>query len=63
VSNGTFACVDFVIVASNSSLVAEEVDRLEVDSSRNVLLVVEMLDAVCLVPTLGKDVKGDLAAD
>lgn len=61
-SDSALILVDFVIVAALVGLVAEEVDGRVLDAG-NVLLQCKVLQAVCLVPAGGKDVKGDLSAD
>jgi hypothetical protein len=63
VSDGSGVLVDFVIVAALEALVAEEVDGGVVNTSGLVFLCGEVLEAVCLVPALWEDVKGDLSAD
>jgi hypothetical protein len=54
---------DLVVVAALESLVAEEVDCGVFHSSRQVLLVLDVLETIPLVPTHWEDVEGDLAAD
>lgn len=54
--------VDLVVIATLHSLVAKEVNRLVVDP-RERFFGLDVAETVCLVPTCGKDVKGDLAAD
>ena len=61
-SNCPWIGVDFVIVAASKCLVAEEVDGV-VLNARDILFSLDVLQAVCLVPTGGKDVKGDLATN
>ena len=53
---------DLIIVATGEALVAEEVDGLVLDAG-DVLLGLDVLQAVSLVPTSGEDIEGDLAAD
>lgn len=55
--------VDLVVVSSLVSLVTEEVDRLVLDTSRLLRLVLEVLQAVGLVPSGREHVEGYLAAD
>ena len=55
--------VDLVVVAALERLVAEEMDRGVGNPSRLLGLVLEVLQAVCLVPAGGEDVERDLAAD
>ena len=52
-----------MVVAAFERLVAEEVDRLVLDAARNILFVLDVLQAISLVPAIWEDVKGDLAAD
>ena len=54
--------VNLPVIAPLVGLVAEEVYRRVLDP-RQVLLGLEMLQAVGFVPTSGKDIEGDLAAD
>lgn len=54
--------VDLVIVATGEALVTEEVDGLVLDTG-DVLLGLDVLQAVSLVPTSGEDIEGDLATD
>lgn len=53
---------DLIIIAAGEALVAEEVDCLVVDAG-DVLLGLDVLQAVSLVPTSGEDIEGDLAAN
>ena len=55
--------VDLVVVAALEGLVAEEVDRRVVHAAGPLGLVLDVLQAVRLVPAGGEDVEGDLAAD
>ena len=55
--------VNFVVVAALVRLVAEEVDRLEVHTIGLVLVLLDVLQAVGLVPTSGEDVERDLTTD
>lgn len=52
---------NLVVVAAGRGLVAEEVDRLVGNAVGLLGLVLEVAQAVGLVPTVGEDVKGDLA--
>lgn len=61
-SNCPWVGVDFVIVAASKCLVAEEVDGL-VLGARDIPFSLDVLQAVCLVPTGRKDVKGNLATN
>lgn len=63
VSDRPGVLVDLVVVAALERLVAKEVDRRVGYPSRLLGLVLEVLQAVGLVPAGGKDVEGDLAAD
>lgn len=56
-ANGARIAVDFPVVAALKGLVAEEVDVLVCDSAFFVGLVLEMLEAVGLVPASGEDVE------
>lgn len=62
-SNSPGVFVDLIVVAALKRLVTEEVDGLEVNASLKILVVLDMLQAVCLVPTCWEDVEGDLTAD
>ena len=55
--------VDLVVVATLHCLVAEEVDRRVGDPARLFGLVLQVAQAVRLVPARGKDIEGELAAD
>jgi uncharacterized protein (UPF0210 family) len=55
--------VDLPVVAALEGLVAEEVDRLVLDAAGFLGLILEVAQAVRLVPARGKDVEGELAAD
>jgi len=52
-----------MVVTTREALVAEEVNGGIVDASWQVLLVLDVVEAVRLVPALGEDVEGDLASD
>lgn len=54
---------DLVVVTALERLVAEEVDGGVLDAAGPLGLVLEVLEAVGLVPARGEDVEGDLAAD
>lgn len=54
--------VDLIIVATGEALVTEEVDGLVLDAG-DVLLGLDVLQAVSLVPTGGEDIERDLATD
>ncbi len=53
---------NLIIVTAFVCLVAEEVNGRVIDA-REVFLVGQMLQAICLVPAFGKHVEGDLSAD
>lgn len=55
--------VNLVVVAALEGLVAKEVDGGVLDAVGLLGLVLEVLQAVGLVPAGGEDVEGDLAAD
>ena len=58
--------VDLVVVAALKTLVAEEVDVLVVNAREmlsRICLSLYVLQAVSLVPTVGEDIEGDLAAN
>lgn len=61
-SDGSGIFVDFIIVASDKSLITEEVNSLVFDAG-DTFLGFNVLQTVSLVPTGGEDVKGDLATD
>ena len=66
-SDRAWVGVDFIIVAAFGRLVAEEVDVGIGETSTTtigpVLFVLDVAEAVRLVPAVWEDVKGDLAAD
>lgn len=55
VADGTRVLVDLVVVTALVCLVTEEVNRRVLGSK--LLLGLDMLQAVCLVPTSGEDVE------
>jgi hypothetical protein len=61
VADGARVFVDLVVVTALVCLVAEEVDRCVLGSV--LLLGLDVLQAVCLVPTSGENVEGDLSTD
>lgn len=63
VANRPAVLVDLVVVAARKRLVAKEVDRRVVRAVGPLALVLDVLQAVRLVPAVGEDVKGDLPAD
>lgn len=62
VTNSARVLENLVVVAALVSLVAEEVDLAVLDAS-DLLLGLDVLQAVGLVPAGREDVKGDLSAD
>lgn len=62
-TNSPRILVNLVVVAALERLVAEEVDGGVLDAVGLLGLVLEVLQAVGLVPAGGEDVEGDLAAD
>lgn len=52
----------FIVVASPARLIPKEMYRLVIDST-DLLLAFDMLQAVCLIPAGGEDVKRNLPAD
>jgi hypothetical protein len=63
VANGAWVLVNLVIIAALEGLVTEEVDGGIGDAAGLLGLVLEVLEAVPLVPALREDVEGDLATD
>jgi hypothetical protein len=63
VADGPWVRVDLVVVTALKGLVAEEVDGGIGDAAGLLGLVLEVLEAVPLVPARGEDVEGDLATD
>lgn len=55
--------INLVIVPANHGLVAKEVNGGILDPALLLGVLLEVLEAVGLVPTGGEDVKGDLTAD
>ena len=62
-ANRSGILINLVVVAALERLVAEEMYSLVVHSTWHVLVVLDVLQAVCLVPACWKDVEGDLTAD
>ena len=62
-SDGAGVGEDLVIVAALGGLVAEEMDSGILDTTGPLRLVLQVLQAVSLVPAVGEDVEGDLTAD
>jgi hypothetical protein len=63
VPNGPLVLVNLIVVAADGRLVAKEVDGGVVDAVGLLGLVLEVREAVGLVPAVREDVKGDLATD
>lgn len=63
VSDGAGVGVNLVVVAALEGLVAEEVDGVVGDAIGLLGLVLEVLEAVGLIPASGEDIKGDLASN
>jgi hypothetical protein len=63
VADGPAVLKDLVVVAAHKRLVAKEVDRRVLDAAGPLGLVLEVLQAVRLVPALGEYVERDLPAD
>lgn len=61
--NSSWILKDLIVVTALVRLVSKEMYGRVVDSPRQILLVLDVLKAVSLVPALGKDIEGDLAAD
>lgn len=55
--------VNLVVIATLEGLIAEEMNCSVLDSTRQVLLVVDMLEAVTLVPSGWEDVERDLSTN
>lgn len=62
VADGPLVAKDLVVVAALKGLVTKEVDVLVSDTAVSGV-VLEVLEAVGLVPTSGEDVEGDLTAN
>lgn len=62
VSSNSRVRVHLVVVAALERLVAEEMDRLVLDTIGSARLGLDVLQAICLVPSGGEDVERDLAA-
>jgi hypothetical protein len=63
VANRPLIGEDLVVVAALKGLVAEEVDVLVRYAARPLGILLEVAEAVGLVPADGEDVKGDLASN
>lgn len=62
-TDGALVDVNLVVVSALGRLVAKEVDLLVLDAALLLRLLLEVLEAVRLVPAGGEDVERDLAAD
>lgn len=62
-ANGAGVGVDLVIVSARACLVAEKVNVLVCDTSGLLSIILEMTQAVGLVPTSREDIERDLATD
>lgn len=62
-TDGALVREDLVVVAALEGLVAKEVHGGVLHTTRLLGLVLQVLQAVGLVPAVGEDVEGDLAAD
>lgn len=63
VSNRPRVFKDLVVIATRTGLVTKEVDCLVRDAARLLGILLQMAQAVGLVPAVGEDVEGDLAAN
>jgi hypothetical protein len=61
-ANSARVVVDFAVVTALEPFVSEKVNGGIVDS-RDLLLCLDVLEAVCLVPAGREDIKRDLSAD
>ena len=55
--------VDLPVVPAFVRLVTEEMNVSILDSAWEILLILQVLEAIGLIPALGEDIEGDLAAD
>ena len=55
--------VNLIVVSSLERLVAEEVNGLVIDTPGKILVVLDVLQAVPLIPPRGENVEGDLATN
>ena len=57
--------IEFIVIAALVGLVAKEVNVCVCEAATvgKILFIFNMAEAVCLVPAVGEDVKGDLATD
>ena len=63
VPDGAWVLVNLVVVTTFKGLVPEEVDSGVIPTTGQVLLILDVLQAIPLVPACWEDVEGDLAAD
>lgn len=63
VSNSPRILIDLIIIAALERLVAKEVDRRVRDTAWLLSLVLEVLQAIGLVPASWEHIEGDLATD
>lgn len=61
-ANGSLISEDLVVITTREGFVTEEVDGL-VFNARNIFLGLDVPQAVGLIPSSGKDIKGNLPAD
>lgn len=61
-TNGSLISEDLVVIATREGFVTKEVDGL-VFNARDVFLGLDVPQAVGLIPSSGKDIKGNLSAD
>lgn len=61
-TNSARVLIDFIVIAADKALVTEKVDVLILDAG-DVLLGLDVLQAIGLVPAGREDVEGDLATD
>lgn len=62
-SNGPAIGVDLIIITTNMSLVAKEVNSGIVDSTRVLCVVLEMLQTIRLIPASREDIERYLATN
>lgn len=62
-SNRPWVIVDLVVVSTRGTFVAKEMNRRIFNAAGLLRLVLKVPEAECLVPALGKDIEGDLAAN
>jgi hypothetical protein len=62
-SNGPRVRVYFVVIATNHGFIAEEVNRVILDTIWKVDVVFDVIEAVCFIPAGREDIKRDLATN